>query len=71
MALLREAVATVSSSEALACEMERIYDQVGCPEDMLGLWTHARGQQHPPAAHQEALQAFLHRLAPSILTLAS
>lgn len=67
VALLRDALAAAPSPEALALEVEAIYDQVGCPEDMVGLWSRARGSSHPPTVHLEALQAFLQRLAPSLL----
>lgn len=34
-ALLREALATESTADQLARSVERLYEQVGCPEDML------------------------------------
>jgi len=36
-ALLREALATDTTAAQLARSVERLYEQVGCPEDMLGM----------------------------------
>ena len=38
VALLKDAMEAPLSPEALAVAVETIYERVGCPEDMLGLW---------------------------------
>lgn len=59
-ALLREAVTHDQSPEALALAVEDIYERVGCPEDMLGLWRRSTPWQHAPSvAHREDVEAFL------------
>jgi hypothetical protein len=37
LAILRDALATESTLPQLALRVERLYEQVGCPEDMLGM----------------------------------
>ncbi|BDU76947.1 hypothetical protein [Mesoterricola sediminis] len=59
-ALLQDALAAPLGAEALALAVETIYELVGCPEDMLGLWTRsAPWEKRPAQAHPEAIQAFL------------
>ena len=44
----------------VAGAIEGVYDQVGCPEDMLGLWTyHAPWQAAPGQVNFDALYGFL------------
>lgn len=45
VALLKDAMASPVSPEALAVLVEAIYERVGCPEDMLGLWGRPTGKQ--------------------------
>ena len=59
-ALLREAVTPDHTPESLALAVEDIYERVGCPEDMLGLWHHGSPWEHAPAvAYREEVEAFL------------
>jgi hypothetical protein len=59
-ALLREALAEDLTEAALAAEVERVYDRVGCPEDMVGLWSYRAPWQEPaPGVDYRALSAFL------------
>jgi len=61
-ALLRDALAAPLTPEALAVAVEAIYDRVGCPEDMLGLWRLAPAWQARPAdADREAVARFVRR----------
>lgn len=60
VAMLREAMALPLSPEALGQAVESIYDQVGCPEDMLVLWHYASPWQHGQAvADRAAILRFL------------
>jgi len=43
VALLKDALAAPLTSEALALAVEAIYERLGCPEDMLGLWRTIQG----------------------------
>ncbi len=59
-AMLRECLAADLTESALAGAIEGVYDQVGCPEDMLGLWTyHAPWQPAPGQVNFDALYGFL------------
>ena len=62
VALLKDALDSPVSAEALAVLVEAIYEAVGCPEDMLGLWRmssiHDRTQA---SADHGKVQAFIHR----------
>jgi hypothetical protein len=62
VALLKDAMASPLSPEALAVVVESIYERVGCPEDMLGLWQrHSPWQQRQGSADRAAIARFLHR----------
>jgi len=61
-ALLREALATDSTAAQLARSVERLYEQVGCPEDMLGMLRPSQGWSGLPATvDPAAVQRFLNR----------
>jgi len=61
-ALLREALATESTASQLAAKVERLYEQVGCPEDMLGMLRPSQPWSGTPATvDPQAVQRFLHR----------
>lgn len=61
-ALLREALATDTTSAQLARSVERLYEQVGCPEDMLGMLKPTQAWSGTPATvDPAAVQAFLER----------
>lgn len=63
VALVKEALEAPLNPEALALALEAIYESVGCPEDMLGLWSAGSPwQRRTPEAHPAAVQAFLDRL---------
>jgi hypothetical protein len=60
VALLRDAMEAPLTAQALAVAVETIYDAVGCPEDMLGLWR--RGcpwEKRPSVADRNAIERFL------------
>lgn len=60
VALLLDVMAAPLTAEALAVAVETIYEKVGCPEDMLGLWK--RGcpwEKKPPVADRGAIERFL------------
>jgi hypothetical protein len=62
VALLRDALEAPLSPEALAIVVESIYERVGCPEDMLGLWQrHSPWQQRQGSADRSAIARFLRR----------
>ena len=62
LALLRDALEAPLSPEALAIVVESIYERVGCPEDMLGLWQrHSPWQQRQGSADRGAIARFLRR----------
>jgi hypothetical protein len=62
MALLRDALESGLSAEALAVAVEAIYDRVGCPEDMLGLWQrHSPWQGRQGGADRDAVVRFIRR----------
>lgn len=61
-ALLREALATESTAAQLAARVERLYEQVGCPEDMLGMLKPSQAWSGTPATVDPiAVQHFLDR----------
>lgn len=61
-ALLREALATETTPAQLARAVERLYDQVGCPEDMLGMLRPSQKWSGTPATVDPgAVQRFLDR----------
>ncbi len=63
VALLRQALATLSREEDLGPAVEAVYEQLGCPEDMLGLWSPARGGR-PCSGRRLQVEAFLARFTP-------
>jgi hypothetical protein len=61
-AMLREALATETTAAQLARSVERLYDQVGCPEDMLGMLRPSQVWSGIPATVDPiAVQRFLDR----------
>jgi len=61
-ALLREALATETTAAQLAARVERLYEQVGCPEDMLGMLKPSQAWSGTPATvDPTAVQRFLDR----------
>ena len=59
-AMLRESLAGDLTEAALAVAIEGIYDQVGCPEDMLDLWSYrAPWQEALGRVNFDALYGFL------------
>jgi hypothetical protein len=61
-AILREALATDSTAAHLARNVERLYEQVGCPEDMLGMLKPSQAWSGIPATvDPAAVQRFLDR----------
>lgn len=62
LALLKDALEAPLGAEALGVAVESIYECVGCPEDMLGLWRRAdRWAKTPAAADRSAIQVFIER----------
>ena len=62
MALLKDALAAPVSAEALGVLVAAIYESVGCPEDMLGLWGRSTGPARPQGDSDRAkIQAFIQR----------
>ncbi len=61
-ALLRKALATETTAARLAEQVERLYEQVGCPEDMLGMLKPSQRWSGTPATvDPTAVQRFLDR----------
>lgn len=61
-ALLREALATESTATQLAAKVEHLYEQVGCPEDMLVMLKPSQAWSGIPATvDPAAVQQFLNR----------
>ncbi len=61
-ALLREALATDRTAAQLARSVERLYEQVGYPDDMLGMLRPSQGWSGVPATVEPAaVQRFLDR----------
>ncbi|HEY3401370.1 MAG TPA: hypothetical protein VGK03_12135 [Geothrix sp.] len=66
VALLREALATESTATQLAAKVERLYEQVGCPDDMLGMLRPSQAWSGTPATvDPQAVQQFLNRTSRS------
>lgn len=63
LALIKEALEDACTKDTLGTRVEEIYERVGCPEDMLGLW-HISPAWRPCATrpHFEAIQRFIQRL---------
>lgn len=62
LALLKDALEAPLSPEALGVAVETIYESVGCPEDMLGLWEiMAPWSRQAPVGHREAIARFVSR----------
>ena len=61
VALLKDALESPVSPEALAVLVEAIYDMVGCPEDMIGLWRKSLEAPGKAVADRAKVQAFLER----------
>jgi len=59
VALLKDALESPVSPEALAVLVEAIYEAVGCPEDMLELWR--RPSRGTGTADRDKVEAFLRR----------
>lgn len=60
LALLKDVLEAPLSPEALGVAVETIYESVGCPEDMLGLWEiTAPWSRRPPVGHREAITRFV------------
>lgn len=61
-ALLRQALASDCTAAQLAAKVERLYEQVGCPEDMLAMLRPSRPWSGTPATvDPQAVQQFLNR----------
>lgn len=61
-ALLREALAAEGTLSQLASQVERLYEQVGCPEDMLAMLRPSQAWSGTPATvDPAAVQRFLER----------
>lgn len=61
-ALLREALALESTAVQLAVKVECLYEQVGCPDDMLGMLRPSQPWSGTPATvDPQAVQQFLNR----------
>jgi len=61
-ALLREALAAEGTLSQLASQVERLYEQVGCPEDMLAMLRPSQSWSGTPATvDPTAVQRFLDR----------
>jgi len=61
-ALLKEALATETTSAQLARSVERLYEQVGCPEDMLTMLRPSQAWSGTPATvDPAAVERFLNR----------
>ena len=62
LALLKDALAAPLGPEALAVAVESIYEGVGCPEDMLGLWQRpSPWEKKQGVADRQAILEFLRR----------
>jgi hypothetical protein len=69
VALLKDALESPLSPEALAVAVESIYERVGCPEDMLELWQrHSPWQKRPGSADRTAIARFLRRCEDDFVT---
>jgi len=66
LAILREVLATESTLPVLARRVERLYEQVGCPEDMLGMLRPSQPWSGLPATvDTAAVLRFLDRHRPA------
>lgn len=62
VALLKDVMEAPLSAEALAVAVESVYEKVGCPEDMLGLWRRpSPWQGGDGSADRAAIDRFLRR----------
>lgn len=62
LALIRDALQADLTSEALAIILESIWERVGCPEDMVGLWqAGAPWEKRRATVDYEALHDFLRK----------
>jgi hypothetical protein len=62
VALLKDTLESPLSPEALAVAVESIYERVGCPEDMLGLWQRdSPWTSRPGSADRVVVASFLRR----------
>jgi len=62
VALLKDLMEAPLSAEALAVAVESVYERVGCPEDMLDLWTRTCPWENKRAvADRQKVLAFLRR----------
>jgi len=62
VALLKDVMDAPLSAEALAVAVESIYEKVGCPEDMLGLWHRpSPWEKKQGVANRKAITEFLKR----------
>jgi len=69
VALLKDVLESPLGPEALAIAVESIYERVGCPEDMLGLWQrHSPWQSLPGSADRAAIASFLRRCEDDLVT---
>lgn len=67
LALLREALAAEATLPQLARRVERLYEQVGCPEDMLGMLRPSEPWSGRPAVVDSvAVQRFMDRFLPRL-----
>jgi hypothetical protein len=72
VALLKDALESPLSPEALAVAVESIYELVGCPEDMLGLWQrHSPWQSRQGSADRAVVASFLRRCEDDLVTTAN
>jgi hypothetical protein len=62
LALLKDVLEAPLTPEALAVAVESVYERVGCPEDMLGLWKPSnRWEKTQGSADREVILQFLKR----------
>jgi hypothetical protein len=71
LALLKDTMESPLSPEALAVAVEAIYEMVGCPEDMLGLWQHhSPWQRRQGSADRAAIISFVRRCEDGLMASA-
>lgn len=69
VALLKDIMAAPLSPEALGLAVETVYECVGHPEDMLGLWNPSdRWTKTTTTANRAAIEAFLRRQEEGLLS---
>jgi hypothetical protein len=62
LALLKDVLEAPLSAEALAVAVEAVYERVGCPEDMLGLWKRpSPWERRPGTADRKVIADFIGR----------